>query len=63
MSNEERHARRMEVRVMFEPTRLAADHLADAYAQGVPPRQVRGDRVSDRGRKPGEAAKPRRARS
>ena len=29
-----RHA--LEVMIMFEPTRLAAAHLADAYAQVVP---------------------------
>ena len=29
----------LEVRSMFEPTRLAAEHLADAYAQVVPPRR------------------------
>jgi hypothetical protein len=64
MSNKERHARRMlEVTVMFEPTRLATDHLADAYAQVVPPRQVQCDRGCDRGRKPSEAAQVRRARS
>ena len=27
---------RLEVTIMFEPTRLAATHLADAYAQVVP---------------------------
>jgi hypothetical protein len=27
---------RLEVTIMFEPTRLAARHLADAYAQVVP---------------------------
>jgi hypothetical protein len=64
MSNKERHARRMlEVRVMFEPTRLAADHLADAYAQVVPPRQVQCGRVPNLERKPSEAAKVGRARS
>jgi len=64
MSNQERHARRMlEVKVMFEPTRLAADHLADAYAQVVPPRYSQRDEVSDLGRKPSEAAKVGRARS
>ena len=64
MSNQERHARRtLEVTVMFEPTRLGADHLADAYAQVVPPRQVQCDGVFDLGRKPSEAAKVRRARS
>jgi hypothetical protein len=26
----------LEVAIMFEPTRLAATHLADAYAQVVP---------------------------
>jgi hypothetical protein len=26
----------LEVTIMFEPTRLAATHLADAYAQVVP---------------------------
>jgi hypothetical protein len=64
MSNQERHARRMlEVTVMFEPTRLAADHLADASAQVVPPRQVQCSKVSDLGRKPSEASKLRRTRS
>ena len=64
MSNKERHARRtLEVTVMFEPTRLAADHLADAYAQVVPLRHGQCDRVPDLGRKPSESAKVRRARS
>ncbi len=40
MSNPKSPARKLlEVRVMFEPTRLAAAHLADAYAQVVPLRR------------------------
>ena len=64
MSNQERHARRMlEVTVMFEPTRLAADPLADAYAQVVPPRYRLHSRVSDSAITPNEAASVRRVRS
>ena len=37
MSKPKRPARPpLEVAIMFEPTRLAATHLADAYAQVVP---------------------------
>jgi len=37
MSNPKNPARPpLEVTIMFEPTRLAATHLADAYAQVVP---------------------------
>ena len=37
MSNPKRKARPpLEVTIMFEPTRLAATHLVDAYAQVVP---------------------------
>ena len=40
MSNPKSPARKLlEVKVMFEPTRLAAAHLADAYAQVVPLRR------------------------
>jgi hypothetical protein len=64
MSDKERPARRtLEVTVMFEPTRLAADHLADAYAQVVPPRQVPCPRGADLGRTPSEVLKLRKARS
>jgi hypothetical protein len=64
MSDKERHARRvLEVRAMFEPTRLAADHLADAYAQVVPPRQVPCHRGADLGRTPSAAPTLRRAGS
>jgi hypothetical protein len=37
MSKPKRPARRtLEVTIMFEPSRLASEHLADAYAQLVP---------------------------
>lgn len=37
MSKGERKARRtLEVAIMFEPSRLSAEYLADAYAQVVP---------------------------
>lgn len=37
MNKPQRNARQpLEVTIMFEPTRLAAAHLADAYAQVVP---------------------------
>ena len=37
MSKPKRPARpQLEVTIMFEPTRLAATHLADAYTQVVP---------------------------
>ena len=37
MSKGERKARRtLEVTIMFEPSRLSAEYLADAYAQVVP---------------------------
>jgi hypothetical protein len=36
----------LEVMIMFEPSRLAADHLAEAYRQVVPPQGSR--RNSDR---------------
>ena len=37
MSTQQRRtSSRLEVAVMFEPSRLAADHLADAYARVVP---------------------------
>ena len=40
MSKRESKARKvLEVSVMFEPSRLAADYLADAYAQVVPRRR------------------------
>jgi len=38
----------LEVTIMFEPSRLAVDHLAEAYRQVVPPQ--------GRKRKPGELA-------
>ncbi len=37
----------LEVMIMFEPSRLAADHLVEAYRQIVPPQ--------GRKRKPGES--------
>ena len=36
MSTMSKARRMVEVPIMFEPTRLAAEHLADAYAQVVP---------------------------
>jgi hypothetical protein len=39
MSTMSKARRMLEVTIMFEPTRLAAEHLADAYAQVVPLRQ------------------------
>ncbi|MGH8602742.1 MAG: hypothetical protein ACREXR_08215 [Gammaproteobacteria bacterium] len=40
MRKSTRHAQRtLEVTIMFEPNRLAAEHLADAYAQLVPLRR------------------------
>jgi hypothetical protein len=40
MSKGERKARRtLEVTIMFEPNRLSAEYLADAYAQVVPLRK------------------------
>ena len=40
MSKGERKARRtLEVGIMFEPSRLSAEYLADAYAQVVPLRK------------------------
>lgn len=40
MRKSTRHTQRtLEVTIMFEPNRLAAEHLADAYAQLVPLRR------------------------
>ena len=39
MSTMSKARRMLEVTIMVEPTRLAAEHLADAYAQVVPLRQ------------------------
>ena len=36
MSKKRRAQRALEVKILFEPTRLATKHLADAYAQVVP---------------------------
>ncbi len=37
MSQTKRNARKtLEVKIMFEPSRLAAEHLVDAYSQLVP---------------------------
>ena len=39
MGKVKRNARKtLEVKIMFEPSRLATEHLADAYRQLVPPR-------------------------
>lgn len=39
MGKVKRNARKtLEVKIMFEPSRLAAEHLADAYSRLVPPR-------------------------
>ena len=35
-TRQRRTSSRLEVTIMFEPNRLAADHLADAYARVVP---------------------------
>lgn len=41
MSKRKRKARRpLEVTVVFEPSRLAAEYLSDAYAQVVPLRSL-----------------------
>ena len=39
MSTMSKARRMLEVTIMVEPTRLAAERLADAYAQAVPRRQ------------------------
>ncbi len=37
MSQAKRNARKtLEVKIMFEPSRLTAEHMADAYSQLVP---------------------------
>jgi hypothetical protein len=40
--NQHRGQPPLEVTVSFEPTRLAADHLMEAYRQAVPPQGLRG---------------------
>jgi hypothetical protein len=35
-TRQRRTSARLEVAIVFEPNRLAADHMADAYAQVVP---------------------------
>ena len=35
-TQQRRTSTRLEVAIMFEPSRLSADHLADAYARVVP---------------------------
>lgn len=49
MSKPERKARKtLEVKIMFEPSRLAAEYLADAYAQVAPIRRrsISTDKIS-----------------
>jgi hypothetical protein len=46
MGKVKRNARKtLEVKIMFEPSRLAADHLADAYNQLVPLRSGKSHSV------------------
>jgi hypothetical protein len=62
MSKSKRKARQtLEVTIMFEPSRLATEHLADAYAQLVPLRRRKTARAAPQtGADPNEAAPMRR---
>ena len=52
MSKRERKARRtLEVKIVFEPSRLAAEYLADAYAQIVPLR-IRSKQIDQNEQEP-----------
>jgi hypothetical protein len=48
-TRQRRTSARLEVAIVFEPSRLAADHLTDAYARVVPV-------LSRRSRKPAQPA-------
>ena len=48
MGKVKRNARKtLEVKIMFEPSRLASEHLADAYSQLVPPRSRKANPSKD----------------